>query len=140
VCSETILFTCPKSGEYYKLQQHSRSLHTVEDQTLWWTFAGGQINHALKYGLQIYHDWKISVDNLRLKIESDRLGEQAIVRAIQEMSQADFWQRPATQDFIVNQLPEYRLSKFQRTLPQEYALEMIQNYLVDTEGAKLFLQ
>ncbi len=122
-----------------QLQENSYNLHTVEDQTLWWTFAGGQINHALKYGLQIYHDWKVSVDNLRLKIESDRLGEQAIIRAIKDMSNPEFWEKPETQKFIVEQLPEYRLSKFQRVLPQDYSLEMIQNYLVDIKGAKQFL-
>ena len=30
-----------------------------EERVLWWTFAGGQINHTLKYGIQVTKDWKI---------------------------------------------------------------------------------
>lgn len=39
------------------------------DRILWWTFAGGQVNHTLKYGIQVQKDWKIVADNFKLKIE-----------------------------------------------------------------------
>jgi ATP-dependent Lhr-like helicase len=37
-------------------------------------------------------------------------------------------------------LPEYRLSKFQQALPDQFALEMVQNYLLDIPAAVVFLQ
>jgi hypothetical protein len=36
-------------------------------------------------------------------------------------------------------VPEYRLSKFQRVLPDAWQVEMIGNYLVDFEATAAFL-
>ncbi|MGB3491233.1 MAG: hypothetical protein WBA57_00790 [Elainellaceae cyanobacterium] len=36
--------------------------------------------------------------------------------------------------------PEYRLSKFQQALPEQFALEMVQDYLLDIPAAVTFLQ
>ncbi|MEH2160462.1 MAG: hypothetical protein V7K38_05320 [Nostoc sp.] len=56
------------------------------------------------------------------------------------MSTPNFWETSATQRFILSQLPEYRLSKFQRALPEVYSLEMISNYLLDIRGVINFLK
>lgn len=106
---------------------------------LWWTFAGGQINHTLKYGLQLHHDWKVVTDNFKLKIEGESLSPTTLNLAIREMSRFEFWSTPQTRRFIFSQLPEYRLSKFQKALPEIYALEMIYNYLLDIPGTTRFL-
>lgn len=110
------------------------------DRALWWTFAGGQINHTLKYGLQYGHDWKIVADNFRLKIEGDSVGPATIGLSMREMQTKEFWDNSAVQGFILSELPEYRLSKFQQALPDLLALEMVKNYLLDTPAALLFLQ
>ncbi len=55
------------------------------------------------------------------------------------MSNDAFWNEPSTKRFLFEQLPEYRLSKFQKTLPESYSLEMISKYLLDIPGAVLFL-
>ena len=116
------------------------SIQLETDRSLWWTFAGGQINHTLKYGLQFHHDWKITSDNFKLKIEGDSVGYATLSLAIAQMSTSAFWEAPATQRFILSQLPEYRLSKFQRALPEVYSLEMISNYLLDIRGVINFLK
>lgn len=108
-------------------------------QALWWTFAGGQINHTLKYGLQFYHDWKIIADNFKLKIEGDSIGYATLSLAICQMSKPKFWKTPKIHHFLLSHLPEYRLSKFQRALPEIYSLEMISNYLLNIFGASQFL-
>ena len=110
------------------------------DRALWWTFAGGQINHTLKYGLQYGHDWKIVADNFRLKIEGDSVGPATLGLALKEMRTQAFWDAPALQRFILAELPEYRLSKFQQALPDQFALEMVRNYLLDIPAAVAFLQ
>jgi ATP-dependent Lhr-like helicase len=110
------------------------------DRALWWTFAGGQINHTLKYGLQYGHDWKIVADNFRLKIEGDSVGPTTLGLALREMRTQAFWAAPPLQRFILSELPEYRLSKFQQALPDQFALEMVQNYLLDIPAAVVFLQ
>jgi ATP-dependent Lhr-like helicase len=116
------------------------SIQLETDRALWWTFAGGQINHTLKYGLQFRHDWKITSDNFKLKIEGDSVGYATLSLAMAQMSTPTFWEAPATQRFILSQLPEYRLSKFQRALPEVYSLEMISNYLLDIRGVINFLK
>lgn len=110
------------------------------ERALWWTFAGGQINHTLKYGLQFGHDWKVVADNFKLKIEGDSLSPGTLDLAIEKISQPDFWTKPETERFILSQLPEYRLSKFQKALPEVYSLELISNYLLDIAGTTRFLE
>lgn len=116
------------------------SIQLETDRALWWTFAGGQINHTLKYGLQFHHDWKIISDNFKLKIEGDSVGHATLSLAIAQMNTPVFWKNSATQHFILLQLPEYRLSKFQRALPETYSLEMVSNYLLDIPGVIKFLR
>jgi ATP-dependent helicase Lhr and Lhr-like helicase len=60
--------------------------------------------------------------------------------AIAKMREASFWNSAATQNWILEQLPEYRLSKFQRVLPDPYAQEMISAYLLDIPGTIRFLK
>ena len=122
------------------LQGAGHSIQTEPDRALWWTFAGGQINHTLKYGLQFHRDWKIIADNFRLKIEGDSVSPTTLSLAIAQMSDNAFWNDPSTKRFIFEQLPEYRLSKFQQALPESYSLEMISHYLLDIPGAVLYLQ
>lgn len=122
------------------LLQDGNSIQTEPDRALWWTFAGGQINQTLKYGLQFHHDWKIVADNFRLKIEGDSVSSTTLSLAIAHLSDDAFWNDPSTKHFIFEQLPEYRLSKFQQALPESYSLEMVSDYLLDIAGAVLFLQ
>jgi ATP-dependent Lhr-like helicase len=49
-----------------------------------------------------------------------------------------FWNQLSTKRFIFEQLPEYRLSKFQQALPESYSLEIIGNYLLDIPRAVTF--
>lgn len=115
-------------------------IHYDSDRATWWTFAGGQINHTLKYGLQYGHDWKITVDNFRLKIEGDSVGPNTVNLSIKDMKIQRFWDAPSTQNFILSELPEYRLSKFQQALPDSFSLEMVKNYLLDIPATLSFLE
>jgi ATP-dependent Lhr-like helicase len=116
------------------------NLRMEPEQALWWTFAGGQINHTLKYGLQFHHDWKIAVDNFKLKLEGNSLGFSTLSAAIDRMCHRAFWQDEETQHFMLSQLPQYRLSKFQQALPEAYSLEMVSSYLLDISKTVQFLQ
>jgi len=88
-------------------------------------FCWGQINHTIKYGFQLYHDWKIIADNFRLKIEGNSVSLATLNSAIEQMSHDAFWSNPSTKRLIFEQLPDYRLSKFQQALPAAYSLEML---------------
>ena len=127
-------------SELKSLVSNSINIQIDGDKALWWTFAGGQINHTLKYGLQFHHDWKIVSDNFKLKIEGNSVGAATLDLTIARIKDKNFWENSDTQNFMYSQLPEYRLSKFQRALPDVYSIEMIRNYLLDIEGTIQFLE
>jgi ATP-dependent helicase Lhr and Lhr-like helicase len=114
---------------------------TIEsNRILWWTFAGGQINHTLKSGFLLFHDWKIVSDNFCIRFEGESLSSQAIHDGITQMQSQTFWESATTQQHILAQLPNYRLSKFQQALPQQYSQEMVSHYLLDLPGTLRYLK
>jgi ATP-dependent helicase Lhr and Lhr-like helicase len=60
--------------------------------------------------------------------------------AIARIKDINFWENSETQNFICSLLPEYRLSKFQRALPNIYSMEIIRHYLLDIVGTIQFLE
>lgn len=116
------------------LMQANFNIRTDSEQLTWWTFAGGNINNTLKYGLQFQHDWKIVADNFKLKIVGNSLGQSTLRLAIEKIQSPSFWENPSTQNFIWSKLPQYRLSKFQKVLPEAYSLEIISDYLLNIPG------
>ena len=45
-----------------------------------------------------------------------------------------FWDEPDTRRAVLARLPAYRLTKFQDCLPELFALEVIERYLLDVAG------
>lgn len=105
----------------------------------WWTFAGGRINHTLKYGFEVAEGWKVVPDNFQLRIEGDGVGHESVRRVIDRMAAAAFWDEPATRHAVLARLPGYRLSKLQDCLPEAFALEVIETYLLDVAGTVRWL-
>jgi ATP-dependent Lhr-like helicase len=122
------------------LHRHGPHIQIEPGQMLWWTFAGGRINHALKYGIQLQNGWKVVADSFRLKLEGNGLTFITLCNAIDSMHTEAFWNDPGNQHRLLAQLPAYRLSKFQRALPEGYVLEMISNYLLDIPRAIRWLR
>jgi ATP-dependent helicase Lhr and Lhr-like helicase len=121
------------------LENTQSSICIDDEQVTWWTFAGGCINNTLKYGLQFQHDWKIVTDNFKLKITGESLGQASLSLAIEQLCSETFWNKSSTQNFIWSQLPQYRLSKFQKALPEPYSLELISGYLLNISGTYQYL-
>ena len=111
-----------------------------EERVLWWTFAGGQINHTLKYGIQVNQNWKIVADNFKLKIEGSEITSQSLKQIIFNLSSNNFWEDSSTQSYIQANLPNYRLSKFQSALPANSSFEIVENYLLDISKTIIFLR
>ena len=100
----------------------------------WWTFAGLRINQALKYGLEYLYDWEIEADNFNLSIKGQNLNSSALVMAIEKIIEPEFWRTEAIQDYLLDRLPNCRIGKFQQVLPDRFALEIVQHYLLDIDG------
>jgi ATP-dependent Lhr-like helicase len=109
------------------------------DTLIWWTFAGGRVNQTLKYALEWKQGWKVVPDNFALKIEGDGLGFREVERALAVFRGAGFWEDPELRKSLLAKVPEYRLSKFQRVLPERWQVEMVGSYLIDFAGAAAFL-
>ena len=105
----------------------------------WWTFAGGRVNHTLKYGFEVIEGWKAVADNFQLRIEGDGIGHESVRRAIGRMATAAFWDEPDTRRAVLTRLPAYRLTKFQDCLPERFALEVVENFLLDVPGTVRWL-
>jgi ATP-dependent helicase Lhr and Lhr-like helicase len=106
----------------------------------WWTFAGGRINHTLKYGLEVAGGWKVIADNIQLRIEGNGVGHETVRSVIGKMARAELWAEPTMRQAVLAKLPGYRLSKFQDCLPDAQALEVIESYLLDVEGTVAWLE
>jgi ATP-dependent Lhr-like helicase len=105
----------------------------------WWTFAGGRINQTLKYALEWKGRWKVVPDNFAIKVQGDGLGFETMAKALDELRAATFWSDDETRTKLRAMVPEYRLSKFQRVLPDKWQVEMVGSYLLDFEGSARFI-
>lgn len=105
----------------------------------WWTFAGGRINQTLKYALEWKGRWKVTSENCCLEIKGSGLSHAALSEQLQALRAPGFWTSSDTRQKILALVPEYRLSKFQRVLPDALQVEMVGDYLVDFEATPTFL-
>ncbi len=117
------------------LRRSKTALQVEPGIARWWTFAGGRINHTLKYGFEIAAGWKVVADNILLRIEGDGIGHETVGEVIARMSASTFWTAETFRKSLLARLPNYRLSKFQDCLPEMLALETVERYLLDVEGA-----
>jgi ATP-dependent Lhr-like helicase len=94
----------------------------------------------LKYVFALLGGWKVVADNFQLKVEGDSVTPQALLDIIDRMRTDTFWTDRNVWGPIYANLPEYRLSKFQKAMPSECAEEMVARYLLDVEGARRLVQ
>ena len=116
------------------LRRDTEAIQLDGSQARWWTFAGGRINHTIKYGLEIAEGWKVVADNFMVRIDGDGVNHESVRAGIRLIADPEFWADSNIQRQVLARLPNYRLSKFQECLPDEYALEVVANYLLDVEG------
>ncbi len=121
------------------LQRGGHAVQLDGGMARWWTFAGGKVNHTLKYALEWLEGWKVVPDNFLVRVQSDGITHETIRATIDRMSASDFWESEKTRSAILARIPEYRLSKFQLALPDWAAAEMVGAYLLDFRGTHSFL-
>lgn len=106
-----------------------------ETEVLWWTFAGGRINSTLRYLLQALDvGLQASSDNFAVRVK--RTSVNRLLELIARLQEETTWKDASLWDRIVDNLPGYRLSKFQRFLPAAAQKEMLTDYLLDVAGTK----
>ena len=120
------------------LQGYARPVERGAGELTWWTFAGGRINTTIKFILRELYGWKVTSDNLKLRLEGEGLLDGGFDEAVEEMSTREFWQDSLPWDAIIAALPEYRLSKFQQVLPTGAQRELVGDFLLDLRSAEAF--
>ena len=115
------------------------ALQVGSDEAVWWTFAGGRINHTLRYGLALAGGWKATADNQKVSVMGEGVSFGAVEAAIAALRTRAFWEDPARRRRLLASLPEYRLSKFQPLLPERWSVELVAGFLLDVEGTLAFL-
>lgn len=119
--------------------QHG-SVEVEEGEIRWWTFAGGRINATLRYALEaVGRDWKVTSDNFLIKVRGEGLDERSFIEARAKLVEPEFWENDRLWAEVAESLPSYRLSKFQPLMPPWVQREVIAKYLLDIEGARLWL-
>ena len=119
-------------GELLRCPGHS--LQQTDSNVTWWSFAGGRINHTLKYALESEQGWKVIADNFSLRLEGNAVSLNSTQAAMAKLRAEGFWENLDTRRKLLAKVPEYRWSKFQRALPAPYEVEMVGSYLLDFEG------
>jgi ATP-dependent Lhr-like helicase len=104
------------------------------DSVTWWTFAGGRINQTLKYAIEWKEGWKVVPDNFSVRVQGDGVRLETVRSVVRELSDPGFWADPQTRRKLMSMVPEYRLSKFQRVLPDKWQVEMVGGYLLEFGG------
>jgi ATP-dependent Lhr-like helicase len=121
------------------LRRNAEAIQFDGTTVTWWTFAGGRINQTLKYAIEWKGSWKVVPDNFSVKVQGDGVSHDEVARVIDSLRAPGFWEDPEVRKKLLSMVPEYRLSKFQRVLPDEWQVEMIGGYLLDFEGTSAFL-
>jgi ATP-dependent Lhr-like helicase len=107
-----------------------------DGNSIWWTFAGGRINHTLKYALEVSQGWKVVADNFFVKLSGAGITHQTVAKALVEVAQSAFWDDAGRRKALQSRIPPYRLSKFQDALPDAAAAEMLAAFFLDPSGAR----
>jgi ATP-dependent helicase Lhr and Lhr-like helicase len=112
----------------------------VDGDVYWWTFAGGRINGTLRYALRAAggEGWKIVPDNYRLRIRGTEDAPLDVTRfseAVRRLQSLELWEDPDLWAGVAQDLPNYRLSKFQPLMPPWVEREVIAGHLLDVAGA-----
>lgn len=120
------------------------ALHIEVDhrRLTWFNLWGGRINHTLKHGLllEFGRDLQVVADNFGLRLEGDVPAASAVIEALGRMAELAYWHDEKRLTRLLDLLPPYRLSKFQRALPQRFQTEMVGEYLLDVVGAAEMLR
>jgi hypothetical protein len=79
-------------------------------------------------------DWEVTADNFSLSIQGDGLDLSSLATAVETIVESSFWQSQEIKCYLLDHLSKHCFSKFQKILPDHYALEIVQNNLLDIDG------
>lgn len=142
---DAITYVRPEAMEAVRMlrEEHratlSRGGHAIvyeSGSARWWTWAGGKVNATLAYAIGLHSGWKCVWDNTGVRVDGDGVQWSTLGPVLKGLERFSFWEDEEVWKELLARLPEYRLSKFQRAMPERAAREMIGEYLLDWERAR----
>jgi ATP-dependent Lhr-like helicase len=121
------------------LRRSRWAVQLEEGVARWWTYAGGRANTTLKHALEEVTGWRVMADNVRLRIEGAGVSHLSLRETVEKLASPAQWEDGLLWRRIQARLPEYRLSKFQATLPERPAQELLAGHLLDLTETRRFL-
>ncbi len=106
----------------------------ADGYAVWWTWAGGRINHTIKYALEVSQGWKVVAENFFVKITGDGVRHTSVEAAVRALAEPGFWTEDRLRAMRAR-IPPYRLSKFQDALPEAALGELLGATFIDAAGA-----
>ena len=102
---------------------------------MWWNYAGGRINHTLKYALEVSQGWKVVAENFFVKVAGDGVSHASVEAVLRELAVPGWWSEERLTAMRAR-IPPYRLSKFQDALPDAALSELLGEFFLDAGGAR----
>jgi hypothetical protein len=123
------------------LRRPGSAIQVDDDGAHFWTFAGGRINHTVKYALEWIGGWKAVADNFQLRIEGDGVTHTTVDNAIRRMFEPGFWDDPETaapsRPAFLNIAPASSNGHCQTTPPLKWWAGIYWIYLQHKNGYKV---
>lgn len=107
---------------------------------IWWTYAGGNINNTLRAVFTAELGEKVIASNEYLKVVSDTLRPSDYDEVIKKVSRNSYWESMETKNNLLNEVPNYHLSKFQPYLPEQLQYAIVAETVYDIGGTLRFIR
>ena len=90
-----------------------------------------------KHAVELLRGWRCRFDNFWVEVTGEGLDEQSWGELMAQLRGDGFWEDEAVWVALCERLPQFRLSKFQRAMPEWAVREMLGEVLLDAGRARL---
>ncbi|QVL48878.1 MAG: hypothetical protein KFB96_25655 [Thiocapsa sp.] len=104
-----------------------------------WRLAFSPAAGAKRSDVAYMTDWKITADNVLVRLRGEGVDGRHFSEALGQLGRVGFWEDTELWQDISQNLPGYRLSKFQPLMPSWVERETLERYLLDLEGTRNWL-
>ncbi|MCB1177399.1 MAG: DEAD/DEAH box helicase [Leptospiraceae bacterium] len=105
-----------------------------------YTYAGGYVNFTIRFALLTQFTLDIVTSNEYIKIKKSSNDLEKILEFMYSLKNKEFWEDSSIAERLSKNFPNYRISKFQKYLPDKYSKEILGTILLDFEGTMRYLR
>ena len=107
----------------------------------WFTYAGGFVNNTIRFAFLIEGiSDEIQSNNTSIKINKENINLEKILIIVQKISKLEYWENIEIKNHILQLMPDYRLSKFQKYLPNSIGSRLVMDSICNIDDTIKFLK